>query len=144
MTALGIDPDLPQHEKLDALADFGVIDFPPPSGGALPTYRQYLDTSPGMLLQDLWTYQPHTRGTLYGSNEAIDEDVRWLSARDKKERLGYPTQKPVGLLERVIRASSDAGDVVLDPFCGWERRSMRRRSWGGNGSALTSPTSQSA
>ncbi|TKC98150.1 DNA methyltransferase [Polyangium fumosum] len=35
-----------------------------------------------------------------------------------KERLGYPTQKPEALLERVIRASSDEGDVVLDPFCG--------------------------
>lgn len=34
------------------------------------------------------------------------------------ERLGYPTQKPVALLERIIRASSDPGDVVLDPFCG--------------------------
>jgi site-specific DNA-methyltransferase (adenine-specific) len=35
-----------------------------------------------------------------------------------KERLGYPTQKPLALLERIIKASSDAGDVVLDPFCG--------------------------
>ena len=35
-----------------------------------------------------------------------------------KERLGYPTQKPVALLERIIKASSDEGDVVLDPFCG--------------------------
>ena len=118
VTAFGIDPDLPQHEKLDALADFGLIDFPPTGSGALPTYRQYLDTSPGMLLQDLWAYQPHTKGTLYGSVEAIDEDVRWLSARDRKERLGYPTQKPVGLLERVINASSKPDQIVLDPFCG--------------------------
>ena len=35
-----------------------------------------------------------------------------------KERLGYPTQKPVALLERIIQASSNPGDVVLDPFCG--------------------------
>src|SRR5215831_7752173 len=35
-----------------------------------------------------------------------------------KERLGYPTQKPEALLERVIKASSNEGDVVLDPFCG--------------------------
>jgi site-specific DNA-methyltransferase (adenine-specific) len=35
-----------------------------------------------------------------------------------KERLGYPTQKPVALLERIIQASSNEGDVVLDPFCG--------------------------
>ena len=34
------------------------------------------------------------------------------------ERLGYPTQKPVALLERIIQASSNPGDVVLDPFCG--------------------------
>lgn len=118
VTALGIDPDLPQHTKLDALADFGVIDFPPAESGALPTYRQYLETSPGMLLQDIWSYQPHTRGSLHGSDEAIDEDVRWLSAQGDKERLGYPTQKPLGLLERIITASSKPGDVVLDPFCG--------------------------
>ena len=35
-----------------------------------------------------------------------------------KERLGYPTQKPLALLERIIQASSNEGDVVLDPFCG--------------------------
>ena len=34
------------------------------------------------------------------------------------ERLGYPTQKPLALLERIIQASSNPGDVVLDPFCG--------------------------
>ena len=118
VTALGIDPDLPQHEKLDALADMGVIDFPPADSGALPTYRQYLDRSPGLLLQDVWSYQPHTRGALYGSHEGIDEDVRWLTAQGDEERLGYPTQKPVGLLERIIAASSNPGDVVLDPFCG--------------------------
>ena len=38
--------------------------------------------------------------------------------RSEKERLGYPTQKPLALLERIIRASSNEGDVVLDPFCG--------------------------
>lgn len=118
VTALGIDPDLPQHEKLDALAELGVIDFPPADSGALPTYRQYLERSPGLLLQDVWSYQPHTRGALYGSSEGIDEDVRWLTAQGDDERLGYPTQKPVGLLERIISASSSDGDVVLDPFCG--------------------------
>ena len=35
-----------------------------------------------------------------------------------KERLGYPTQKPIGLLERIINMSSNEGDVVFDPFCG--------------------------
>ena len=41
-----------------------------------------------------------------------------LNANDKKERLGYPTQKPVALLEWIIRAASRPGDLVLDPFCG--------------------------
>jgi hypothetical protein len=47
----------------------------------------------------------------------IDEDVMWLASKDS-ERLGYPTQKPEGLLKRIIEASSQRGDVVLDPFCG--------------------------
>jgi DNA modification methylase len=118
VTAFGIDPELPQHQKLDALAELGLIDFPDPASGALPTYRQYLDRSPGLLLQDIWAYQPHTRGALHESAEGIDEDVRWLTAQGDEERLGYPTQKPVGLLERIIRASSREGEVVLDPFCG--------------------------
>jgi len=115
---LGIDKELPQHEKLDALADLGVIDFPPPSRGALPTYRQHLDRSPGLPIQDIWAYQPYTRGVLFNSNQAIDEDVRWLQAQGDDERLGYPTQKPVGLLRRILQASSRKGDLVLDPFCG--------------------------
>jgi site-specific DNA-methyltransferase (adenine-specific) len=61
-----------------------------------------------------------------------------------KERLGYPTQKPRALLERIIAASSNPGDVVLDPFCGCAPRSMPRRSSGGGGSGSTSPTSRSA
>jgi len=47
----------------------------------------------------------------------IIEDVPPLSPQ-AKERLGYPTQKPLGLLERILAASSNPGDVVLDPFCG--------------------------
>lgn len=116
--ALGIDTELSTAEKLDALDSMGVIDLPDSAGGALPTYRQYLETSPGVLLQDIWAYQPHTGGVLFGSDEAIDEDVRWLSAQGDEERLGYPTQKPVGLLERVVNASTAPGDIVLDPFCG--------------------------
>lgn len=116
--AFGIDPDLPQHQKLDALADLGVIDFPQDGSGALPTYRQDLERSPGMPLGDIWAYQPHTRGVLYGSDEAIDEDVRWLNAQGDKERLGYPTQKPEGLLERIISSSTIEGDTVLDAYCG--------------------------
>jgi site-specific DNA-methyltransferase (adenine-specific) len=115
---LGIDPELPQHTKLDLLVDMGVIDLPDPSSGALPTYRQYLDRSPGVLLQDIWAYQPGTKGILHGTEEAIDEDVRWLVAQGDVERLGYETQKPVGLLERVVSASCPDDGVVLDPFCG--------------------------
>ena len=113
--ALGIDPSLSQHKKLDALYELGVIDLPK---SGLPTYRQYLETSPGLLLQDIWSFQPHTRGVLHQSDKGIDQDVRWIPKRDKKERLGYPTQKPLGLLERIVRASSAPGDLVLDPFCG--------------------------
>ncbi len=67
--------------------------------GAVPQYKRYLDEMPGVPLQDQWTdirpVQPHA-----------------------KERTGYPTQKPLALLERIISASSNEGDVVLDPFCG--------------------------
>ena len=43
--------------------------------------------------------------------------MRWLATTDM-ERIGYPTQKPLALLERIIQASSNEGDTVLDPFCG--------------------------
>jgi len=45
-----------------------------------------------------------------------------------QERLGYPTQKPLALLERIVQASSNEGDLVLDPFAGAEQPCMRRRS----------------
>jgi site-specific DNA-methyltransferase (adenine-specific) len=65
----------------------------------MPEYKRFLDEMPGVPLQDVWTdVQPLTTGTA--------------------ERLGYPTQKPVALLERILNASSNPGDVVLDPFCG--------------------------
>ena len=67
--------------------------------GAVPAYKRYLDEMPGVPLQDLWLDVPPI-------------------APQAKERVGYPTQKPLALLERIIRASSDEGDVVLDPFCG--------------------------
>lgn len=65
----------------------------------MPRYKRYLDEMPGVALQDLWT------------------DIPPLTGR-AAERLGYPTQKPMALLERIIEASSNPGDVVLDPFCG--------------------------
>ena len=67
--------------------------------GGVPSYKRYLDEMPGVPLQDTWA------------------DIKSLQGRSK-ERTGYPTQKPLALLERIIAASSDIGDVVLDPFCG--------------------------
>jgi DNA modification methylase len=67
--------------------------------GAVPQYKRYLDEMPGQPVQNLWT------------------DIPVINNRSK-EMLGYPTQKPVALLERIIQASSNPGDVVLDPFCG--------------------------
>jgi DNA modification methylase len=65
----------------------------------MPEYKRYLDEMPGVALQDIWTdVTPIISGTA--------------------ERLGYPTQKPVALLERIIQASTNPGDLVLDPFCG--------------------------
>lgn len=115
---LGLDPDAGTLAKLNALNDAGFVELPSKNSDAMPTYKQYLDSSPGMPLQDIWAYQPHTRGMLWGANEGIDEDVRWLAAQGDSERLGFPTQKPLGLLDRLIRASSKEGDFVLDPFCG--------------------------
>ena len=70
------------------------------------------------MIQDIWAYQPGTEGCVYGhSKDCIDQDVKWLSTKDK-ERSGYPTQKPEGILERIMLSTSKEGDVVLDPFCG--------------------------
>ena len=113
--ALGIDPDLPQHEKLDILQQMGFIDL---DTGYLPKYRQYLKDSPGVPLQDIWAYQPYTKGVLRDTDLEIDRDVRWLSGRDTGERVGFPTQKPVGLYSRMILSSTEQGDIVLDPFAG--------------------------
>jgi len=104
------------HRKLDVLAEQGLL--APTDVDGLPEYRQYLHQSRGVPLQDIWAYQPYTQGCLMGSKDAIDNDVRWLDKRGSNERLGYPTQKPIGLLERIVSASSEEGDVVLDPFCG--------------------------
>jgi site-specific DNA-methyltransferase (adenine-specific) len=61
--------------------------------------KRYLDDTPGVPLQALWT------------------DIPPINSQ-AAERLGYPTQKPLALLERIIRSSSNPGDIVLDPFCG--------------------------
>lgn len=84
-------------EKMQQLIDQGrVIQTKP---GTVPAYKRYLDEMPGVPIQDLWT------------------DIRPVGAQ-AHERLRYPTQKPEALLERIIRASSNQDDVVLDPFCG--------------------------
>ncbi|MER3559426.1 MAG: site-specific DNA-methyltransferase, partial [Armatimonadota bacterium] len=50
---------------------------------------------------------------------AVWEDIYGFGTRAAaKELLGYPTQKPIALLERIVLASSNKGDIVLDPFCG--------------------------
>lgn len=69
------------------------------SRNGIPSYKRYLDEMPGQLIQDVWT------------------DIPPLSS-GSSEREGWPTQKPESLLERIISASSNPGDVVLDPFCG--------------------------
>ena len=107
---------LTTQEQLDLFDEAGLIYWG--KNAKVPNYKMYLDDVPGIPYQDIWAYQPGTKGTVYGNpNVGIDEDVKWLTGTDK-EMLGYPTQKPVGLLERIIKASSKGGDVVLDPFCG--------------------------
>ena len=86
------------REKLDQMHAEGRIYFPKKPDG-VPSYKRYLDEMPGVPLQDLWT----------------DLDPIHSNAA---ERLGYPTQKPESLLERIIESSTDEGGVVLDPFCG--------------------------
>jgi len=86
-------------------------------GQAWPIYEYYLRPNDGQALSDLWAYQPYTNGTVFGTDDGIDEEVRWLSPKDQ-ERLGYETQKPEGLLGRIIRASTKEGQIVLDAYCG--------------------------
>lgn len=82
-------------EQLDAQ---GRIYWPHKTDG-MPRLKQYLEDMPGVPLQDIW------------------DDIPPISAH-ARERLGYPTQKPLALLERIIQASSNPGDIILDPFCG--------------------------
>jgi site-specific DNA-methyltransferase (adenine-specific) len=101
------------QQKLELLNETGMI-YIPRDGKGQPKYKQYVGG--GIPYQDIWAFQPYTEGTLFGSEECIDEDVKWLG--HEAEKLGYQTQKPEGLLERIISSSSNEGDVVLDPFCG--------------------------
>ena len=82
-------------ERMQKAYDDGIVVQLKP--GAVPQYKKYLQDSKGRTVTNCWTDIPQAAG-----NEA----------------LGYPTQKPLTLLERIINASSNEGDVVLDPFCG--------------------------
>jgi hypothetical protein len=67
--------------------------------GAVPQYKRYLDEGKGVQLSSIW------------------DDINPLHGSDS-ERLGYPTQKPLALLERIVSTSSNENDIVLDAFCG--------------------------
>ena len=86
------------REKMEELDKQGRLYFPTNPDGRI-RLKYYLDDLPGMVVTNLW------------------DDIQSLSGAHA-ERLGYPTQKPLALLERIISASSNPGDVVLDPFCG--------------------------
>lgn len=103
-------------ERLDKLDAAGLIHWGK-KVESVPNYKFYLADAPGVPLQDIWAYQPGTEGCIYELDTGIDQDVKWLGTKDG-ELQGYPTQKPEGVLERIIRSSSQEGDVVLDPFCG--------------------------
>jgi site-specific DNA-methyltransferase (adenine-specific) len=81
---------------LDEMAEAGAIVF---NRKGAPRLKRYLDELSGLHTQDIWS------------------DITAINAA-AKERLGYPTQKPEALLERIVRSSSNEGDTVLDPFCG--------------------------
>ena len=85
------------RERMEAADAAGLIVVPRP--GAVPRYKRYLDEQEGIPVDDVWT------------------DISPVNAV-ANERLGYPTQKPVALLDRIIESSSKPGDIVLDPFCG--------------------------
>jgi site-specific DNA-methyltransferase (adenine-specific)/adenine-specific DNA-methyltransferase len=106
---------LPLLEKLDYLKKAGLVYLPQKEGGQ-PRILKPLSDDVGNYLMDIWSYQPYTQGSYEGTNDGIDEDVTW--AISKFERTGYPTQKPEGLLARIIQASSNPGDIVLDAFGG--------------------------
>jgi DNA modification methylase len=89
---------LHQPVELDRLDAAGLIHWPEKATG-MPRLKQYSDEMLGVPLQDIWT------------------DIRPIHNLSK-ERLGWDTQKPLALLERIISVSSNPGDIVLDPFCG--------------------------
>ena len=81
-------------DNLRQMSDEGRLVY---ANTGMPRYKRYLDEMPGVTLQDMWY------------------DIK---PAPRSERTGYPTQKPITLYERIIKASSNEGDIVLDPFCG--------------------------
>ena len=94
----GGDVPRPVGEALDYLDRTGRIVWPKSDTG-MPHFKRYLDEMEGASAQD------------------VIVDIGPVAAH-ARERMGYPTQKPLALLDRLVRASSNAGDIVLDPFCG--------------------------
>ncbi len=88
------------HDRLDALDEAGLIHHP--ESGSWPGLKRYANADPGIMPQDL-ILEP--RGFTNFSTR-------------RPEYTGWKTQKPVALLERIIKASSNESDLVLDPFCG--------------------------
>jgi site-specific DNA-methyltransferase (adenine-specific) len=84
------------REKMQQMHDEGLLHY---TSSGMPRQKRYLDEMEGTPLTDVWT------------------DIPPINSQ-AQERLGYPTQKPRALLERIIAASSNPGDTVLDPFCG--------------------------
>jgi DNA modification methylase len=85
------------RERMEAARISGLVIQPSP--GAVPRFKRYLDEQEGRAIDDVWT------------------DIPPLNSQ-AQERLGYPTQKPLPLLQRIISAASDPNDIVLDAFCG--------------------------
>jgi site-specific DNA-methyltransferase (adenine-specific) len=83
-------------ERMEEFDRKGLLTY---SDRGMPRMKLYLDEMPGTPCDDIWT------------------DIPPINSQ-AEERLGYSTQKPVALLERIVAASSNPGDVVLDPFCG--------------------------
>jgi len=84
-------------EKMTAMDATGKLVY---SSSGMPYMKRYLDESKGVPLQDLW------------------DDIQMLRGMSGNERIGYPTQKPEELLDRIILSSSNEGDLVADFFCG--------------------------
>ncbi len=103
----GFNPTSKNRHWMVSPADLDKLDtdqriYWPPTAGAWPKLKRYLREAKGIPLQDVMT-------DIYGLS---------TMGAPKSERLGYRTQKPLALLERIIEASSNPGDVIFDPFCG--------------------------